>query len=313
MKARYISLKPLVDWRRKRRPLDFSDLFSECRPVVLEIGFGNGEYLGRRAAVERSKNFVGLEREWQSVWRALRYIARNELSNVRIIKADARWAIFRLFGEHTFSEIYSLFPCPWPKERHKRHRLFSKKFLQRLNNILEPGGRLWIVTDDGDYAKWVIEQSQSTGFKVDQSAVPAGTYGTKYENKWAKAGLKFFCLLTFCKEYECPNFDVKEYTLQTHRIVHFNPDEFRPIPVRGQIVVDFKDCLFDPQQQRCLVRAVVVEDEFVQDFWIEIRKHEANWHIRPASGCGWIPTLGLQKALDAVRDSCLRNIPTNRS
>ncbi len=304
MKTRYISLEPLIDWRRSERPLNLHFSFSTTRPLILEIGFGNGEYLANRALQNPGVNYVGLEKEWQSVWRALRRIARLKLDNVRIIKADARWAVFRLFEPLCFKEIYSLFPCPWPKEKHEKHRLFGNRFLKRLNNCLERGGLLWIVTDDFHYAEWVMNQTEDTGFKVLLEKVPPENFLTKYGKKWIDEGKTFFYRLTLKKESHCYENAITYREMKTYYIEKFEPRRFKPYPVRNDVVVDFKDYIFDPDQNRALLRAVVVEDNFVQDFWIEIRKKENRWHIRPASGCGWIPTMGLQRALDAVYEAC---------
>jgi hypothetical protein len=48
---------------------------------------------------------------------------------------------------------------------------------------------------------------------------------------------------------------------------------------------------------------VVGKDNLIQNFWIEIAKAEKHWHIRPAKGCGIIPTAGVQRALDLVWDA----------
>ncbi len=311
MKARYISLNPLIDWRRIKRPINFSTLFASDKPLVLEIGFGNGEYLVSRARNQRHLNFVGLEKEWQSVWRALRRIAQMQLENVLIIKADARWAVHRLFDARTFHEVYCLFPCPWPKEKHARYRLFGTRFLRRLNNCIESGGLLWIVTDDCDFSKWVTSQANDTGFRVSEEKVVPEKFLTKYGKKWIDEGKSFFYRLLLTKEYDYPEPVVRDEEVKTYRLEIFNPDCFRPLPVRNSIVVDFKDYLYDQKQARALIRAVVVEDDFVQDFWIEIVKRGTYWHVRPAGGCGWIPTVGLQRALDAVYEAC-RNMLNDR-
>lgn len=304
---RYISLRPMIDWRRLERPLDWREIFQNDRPVVLEVGFGNGEYLVKRAKEEADKNFVGIEKEWQSLWRGLRRIAQNRLSNVRLIKADARWAVHRLIGAGVFSEIYSLFPCPWPKERHVSRRLFSNRFLKRLNNSLVDGGLLWVVTDDDDYAAWIREQSEGTGFQLLQELIPP-SFGTKYEAKWVSEGVKKFHRLTLIKKEDSRFLPEREVELRTYRVSKFNPEGFSPEPVRGDVVVEFKDFLYDSGRKRALIRATVVEDEFVQDFWIEVSEgKDGQWHIRPAPGCGWIPTVGLQQALDAVYGACTKS------
>ena len=58
--------------------------------------------------------------------------------------------------------------------------------------------------------------------------------------------------------------------------------------------------VYDPKRQKVMVRSVIGEDNLLQDFWIEITWRESVWHIRPAKGCGIVPTAGIQRALDLV-------------
>lgn len=307
MKARYLSLKPLVNWRKESHPILWHEKFGDDSPLVVEIGFGNGEYLVRRAKESPDVHFVGIDREWQSVWRALRAIHRGHIQNVKILKADARWVFSRLFAPGSIREAYALFPCPWPKEKHEHYRLFSKKFLRRLNVCLIHRGTVQVVTDDEGYFHWVLKESVDTGFSVSYETVGPGFF-TKYENKWRQAGKNIFYRIVFTKEVDYPLPKIEEPLLRTYRISTFDPESFSPDHLRGDVVVEFKDFLYDPVRKRAMVRAIVVEDEFLQDFWIEIRYSEKDWIIRPHEGCGWIPTVGTQKALDLVHAACTRGV-----
>lgn len=308
MKARYLSLKPLVNWRKEKHPIPWQEVFGSASPLVLEIGFGNGEYLVKRAQEFPEKNFIGIDREWQSVWRALRAIHKHRLSNVKILKADARWVFNRLFASQSIHEAYALFPCPWPKQRHEHYRLFSRKFLLRLNGCLVPNGIVWIVTDDRPYFEWLLEQSVDTGFSVAYEEKGPGFF-TKYEKKWIASGKNIFYRLLLTKKTHYDFEKPRELKLKIYRIKEFYPESFSPRPLREDIVVEFKDFLYDPLRKRAVVRTIVVEDEFLQDFWIEIRQTEKDWIIRPHEGCGWIPTVGTQRALDLVYECCTGERP----
>ncbi|MCX7822377.1 MAG: tRNA (guanosine(46)-N7)-methyltransferase TrmB [Syntrophobacterales bacterium] len=302
MKARYLSLEPLVNWRVEKHPINWQSLFNYKAPLVVEVGFGNGEYLIKRAKEHPELNFVGIDREWQSVWRTLRAIKIQQISNVKILKADARWVFGRLFAPESIQEVYALFPCPWPKRHHERYRLFSRRFLLRLNSRLVMDGVVWIVTDDESYFKWILDQAPNAGFLVSWETIGPGFF-TKYENKWKKAGKNRFYKLTLTKEIHHLLGEPEELGLRTYRIKDFSPDLFSPKSMREDVVVEFKDFLYDPARKRAVLRAVVIEDEFLQDFWIEIRYTGEDWIIRPYEGCGWIPTVGTQKALDLVWES----------
>ena len=48
---------------------------------------------------------------------------------------------------------------------------------------------------------------------------------------------------------------------------------------------------------------VVAEENLTQNFWIEIGQRRQRWYIRPAKGCGVVPTPGVQRALDLVHEA----------
>jgi tRNA (guanine-N7-)-methyltransferase len=225
---------------------------------------------------------------------------------VRLLLADARVALERLFAPHSLHRVGCLFPCPWPKERHVKHRLFSHAFLRLLNSRLWVTGEVQIVTDHAAYAQWIVDEAVDTGFTTSCHQV-APQFSTKYERKWHAQGQEQFYELRL-QQGPAPDMPVviKDVPVQTHRLPSFHPERFRPAGVRGDIAIEFKDFLFDPQQQRGMVWVFVTEETLRQNFWIEIAHGDARWYIRPARGCVVVPTAGVQRALDLVRDAALQ-------
>ena len=128
MQKHYQSLASLILWRNAERPINWPQMFEREAPLEVEIGFGKGEYLVRLAQSFPERNFVGIEVEWGSVRRALAAIAREKVNNVRLLFVDTRIAFDRLFCPRAIERVYALFPMPWPKERHIKHRVFSHDF-----------------------------------------------------------------------------------------------------------------------------------------------------------------------------------------
>lgn len=305
MVSRYLSLKPFILWRQAERPIHWSHRFGREAPLEVEIGVGNGEFLIRLAQQHPDRNFVGLDLEWASVQRVLRKIAQSNLNNVRVMQVDARIAFDRLFFPQSLHYVYALFPCPWPKKRHIKHRLFSHTFLQVLNSRLVMGGEVQIVTDHHPYIEWLLEQIPNSGFFCEKKEIPP-RFDTKYERKWQEAGQKCFYEIRLRKQ-DHRDIPVKEdRALDIHRVMRFDAEHFHPTNHKGDITVEFLDFLYDPKRERGMQRVVVAEENLTQDFWIEIiRQGEERWYIRPARGCGMVPTLGVQQALDLVRDAIL--------
>ncbi len=306
MKTRYLSLTPFMAWQQVPRPADWAEVFGRKAQLEIEIGFGNGEFIVQRAQANPLTNFVGMELEWASVQRALRRIEQTRLTNVRLLQVDARIALQRLIQPQSVARIYTLFPCPWPKERHVKHRIFGHEFLKLLNSRLQLEGTAQLVTDHQPYMEWILEQANGTGFDVRCEPIPP-TYRTKYEQKWLDKGQEEFYDIQLLKQYDQLIPLIEDVALQTHRLDHFEASNFDPISERGLISVEFKEFLFDPERQRGMVWVFAIEDGLTQNFWIEIAYHDHRWYIRPSRGCSVIPTTSVQRALDLVRDAARRS------
>ena len=191
----YKSLQPLLLWQTLPRPVDWDAIFGRAAPREVEIGIGNGDYLARNAAERPAVDFVGVELRWASVKRSLRNLEKTRVNakagNVRLVIEDARPALERLFGARALARVHVLFPCPWQKERHERHRLFHADFLRLLNHRLADGGEIFCVTDWEPFVAWTLGQLPGTGFSARVEAIEA-RFGTKYERKWLGRGQQRF-------------------------------------------------------------------------------------------------------------------------
>lgn len=308
MKARYRSLQALLRWEQGQRPINWHQQFGRQAPLDIEIGFGNGEFLTQQAQAHPERDFIGLELEWPSVQRGLRHVTQAQVSNVRFLMVDARVALERLVLPGTVHRIYSLFPCPWPKERHAKYRLFATSFLCLANSRLIETGEVQVVTDAQPYLQWILEQFPDTGFSAQWTPVPTH-FRSKYARKWASTGQQEFYELRLAKVAHKTIALTEDVPLQNRRVQHFDAERFRPEDVRGTIHVACKEFLYDPVRRKGLLWVFVTEEAFEQDFWIEIARRDHDWVIRPARGCGIIPTLGVQRALDLVRDAAQQTTP----
>ncbi|HDZ23210.1 MAG TPA: tRNA (guanosine(46)-N7)-methyltransferase TrmB [Desulfobacteraceae bacterium] len=193
MKPTYLSLKPLIRWHEVEHPVQWSRFFPNASRLHVEIGFGLGDFLIKQAQEHPDWGIIGLEMAWISIRRTLRKIALAGVTNVRLVQIDARQAFQRLFADQSVTSIDSLFPCPWPKMRHLKHRLFSRDFLQSVNSRLVPGGTVRIVTDHKDYFEWMCEQAAQNGFILFSNKITP-QFATKYERKWLDLGVDRFFL-----------------------------------------------------------------------------------------------------------------------
>jgi tRNA (guanine-N7-)-methyltransferase len=147
-------------------PIDFEDTYGRKAPVVLEIGFGNGDTLVEQAAASPSEDFLGIEVHEPGVGHCL--IAANSaaVSNLRLIVHDAIDVLEHQVPSASLRRINLYFPDPWPKKRHHKRRIVQPRFLDLCADKLEPGGAIHIATDWANYAEHIDEVfATSTGFR----------------------------------------------------------------------------------------------------------------------------------------------------
>jgi tRNA (guanine-N7-)-methyltransferase len=127
------------------------------QPLVLEIGCGNGHFLTAYASAHPEELCVGIDLRLERTDKALRKRDRANLSNLHFLRCDARNFLLELPVGCVLSDIYILFPDPWPKKRHHKNRLIQPDFLSELGARAGQGSRLFFRTDYKPYFDEVRE------------------------------------------------------------------------------------------------------------------------------------------------------------
>lgn len=125
------------------------------RNLILEIGFGGGELLFNLASKYPNKTFIGCEPYMNGVVKLLEKITTAHLNNIFLWNDDVRTLLYKL-PNNILDSIYILFPDPWPKNKHKKRRLISNLFLDKIYSKLKSTGSIKIATDDKSYAQWIL-------------------------------------------------------------------------------------------------------------------------------------------------------------
>ncbi len=133
-------------------PIDLGQVFGRANPKTLEIGFGMGETTALIAATQPDKDFLAIDVHAPGVGSLLRLIAREGLTNVRVVSHDAVDVVNQMIAPGALAAVHVFFPDPWPKKRHHKRRLLQPTFVHALAERLAPGGYLLAATDWEDYA-----------------------------------------------------------------------------------------------------------------------------------------------------------------
>ena len=138
------------------------DTFGREGPLVLEIGFGNGESLVEMARVEPEADFLGIEVHRPGVGHLLLKAQQLGLQNIRVYCADAVEILRNRIPAGSLGRVQIFFPDPWPKKRHHKRRLVNAEFLALVVERLKPGGVLHCATDWEDYAEQMLASFEAT-------------------------------------------------------------------------------------------------------------------------------------------------------
>ena len=115
-------------------------------PLVLEIGCGNGHFLTAYSAAHPEQLCIGIDLRLERTDKALRKRDRAGLQQLYFLRCEARNFLQELPVGATLTDIYMLFPDPWPKKRHHKNRLLQADFLTELGARAGQGSRLFFRT-----------------------------------------------------------------------------------------------------------------------------------------------------------------------
>jgi len=118
---------------------------------VCEIGCGHGHFLAAYAAAHPDQICIGIDLSGERIVRGMRKRDRAKLANLHFIQAESGVFLDALPQKTTISDLFVLFPDPWPKRRHHKNRLLQPDFLKVVAKRAGQGARLCFRTDYEPY------------------------------------------------------------------------------------------------------------------------------------------------------------------
>lgn len=166
------------------------ELFTSDAPLEVDLGCGDGSFSLIMARKFPERNFLAVERLLGRVRKVCRRAAEESLSNLRVLRLEARYTVEWLLPPESVSRLHLLFPDPWPKAKHHRRRLVQRSFLEALDQVLVPGGEFLFKTDHEEYFEWAkVELALFHRFEALDWAEEAFFYPqTDFERQWRAQG-----------------------------------------------------------------------------------------------------------------------------
>ncbi len=194
-------------------PTDWGALFGADRPLIVEIGFGQGTFLLHLARSFPDANVIGLEMANRSLLRTQAKIERAGLTNIRLIHTMAETALTHLFTPASISQIHVNFPDPWFKNDHRQRRLIQRDTLDAIVSRLAPPGKFYLATDILAYAEMARDLLRATPgldnlLPSDWTNDLPGRAQTKYEATARREGRACYYFVYGRNQLPAPNVPV---------------------------------------------------------------------------------------------------------
>ncbi|MCF7791264.1 MAG: methyltransferase domain-containing protein [Victivallales bacterium] len=160
------------------------------RFTELDLGCGKGSFTSNLAQKYPDRNIIAVD---VMIGRLRKLVKRNNRLNIKNIfpvRAEAKHFIFRCLPDKSIDRIHILCPDPWPKERHKEHRLISSEFIYRACLKLKDNGILHFATDDTQYCSSAISIINRIGLfsPCRDSIKDIKDIKTDFEIRWTELG-----------------------------------------------------------------------------------------------------------------------------
>ncbi len=137
--------------------LDFTGVFGNDKPLIIEIGFGMGTSSHRIAKDRNEYNYLGLEVFLSGFAKLLSLVGKDELPNIRLMRFDAVEVLTHMVADSSVAGFHIFFPDPWPKKKHHKRRLIQEPLAKLIASKLVKGGYLYCVTDWEEYAYQMLD------------------------------------------------------------------------------------------------------------------------------------------------------------
>jgi len=121
------------------------------RPVEVEIGCAEAQFLFERAAQDPARTYVGLEIRDELVDLVNR-LARERGAPVHAVFCQAQLHMDEIFAGTKVDRVFVNFPDPWFKRKHHARRMVDAALVAGIARITTAGAEVFVQTDVWDIA-----------------------------------------------------------------------------------------------------------------------------------------------------------------
>ncbi len=165
--------EPLYELQSVIDRLPLWTMFPNFQPLEVEIGAGDGSFIDQWHRLHPERNFLALERLLGRLTKIRKKALRSGQRNLLGIRVEAAYFTDYLLPAQCATAFHIYFPDPWPKKRHHKNRLIQPGYAAAVWSALEPGGVVYLRTDDVPYFTHMKEVFASVTGLFAETETPA--------------------------------------------------------------------------------------------------------------------------------------------
>ena len=132
-------------------------IFKNDHPITIELACGRGEYSVGLARQFPTRNFIGIDKKGDRLWKGSTWAVEEGLGNVAFLRTGILF-IESFFEPGEVDEIWLTFPDPLPRKRDAKRRLSSTRYIDMYKKLLTPHGFFRFKTDNTDLFNFTLEE-----------------------------------------------------------------------------------------------------------------------------------------------------------
>lgn len=119
----------------------------EQKPLYVDLGCGQGQFIIQSAKKYPERNYLGIEVRKSMAEKVHEEIQKEGLPNVHCIRGNASISLRSLFKDKEVKEFYINFPDPWIKPKHTKRRIIRDYVVIDLHEVLADEGVIYLLSD----------------------------------------------------------------------------------------------------------------------------------------------------------------------
>jgi len=123
---------------------------------IIDIGAGYGESTLAISETDSGKEIIACEKFIDGINKITEKRLLHSLNNISIFHGNVHQLLDEYCPHNSISEIWILFPDPWPKKRHFKRRLINVNFFNKVIDFLKKDALIHIASDSKSYISDIL-------------------------------------------------------------------------------------------------------------------------------------------------------------